>query len=763
MYFYSLHLFCFFFGICLSLSTVDLVMSITDSPEEKYNLGCADWEDDSIRYIQITRGGENVATEEEYISEPKLWKKEFEIAKRIKWKGLKRDSTVHATIPCLKESMMNKKGDIVNESNRKEYETRRLKQKLAMEICNILWNKLNYERQTAFDLFDPKCYVHFTKKEKSQFQKNVMSYFIAHATNSETLKERLFGEVIELEEKDETNLNELRRIANEHNLCLILHCEQENLLGEKKPMLITSKSFFFNIIGTIIRNESFEQINKGPSIVRLLLKLCEPSSSMEQQNPVSSINPKKQNQSILKNSSKVGKFKHPKNQNKISCSFKQYLEENSPKDLSKNYIREVNLQKEDYEIIERETLINDLIHKSILKITNKEKPNKEIWEELQEEILYKKKRKKKNALVASRTDLRDPIQLLKRFLEKDSNLLEYKDFLDELRSCTFQPNVHRYIQKEKNRRKNAQEKHNENSSNPNELPQQNGKDPGQSEGNDIFHHFNNTCKEIDNIKMDEYLNIFDTYYNNNTLLSKKGTASRLLDNPKHRTHRNQFRSANNINSNSVVVKMKKKPTQVHSKKNEWVNGLRGGYIRSHFNFSQADENEIQDEQKRKKNRLKQIDWGKKIRLTNRRLQTKVIPNIKLVKKLIEMDTSSHSYKEEPTTMLVRSKYTPSECDTSEKHLKKTNLIVKPNPLPLVDSSKEKVTKFLVPTPTKMHNYNRKIRIQNELKNFGELTTFAPPKIIAVESDTVLEDIRKELFALPDSVQMLRKYKNRTTN
>ncbi|CRG94656.1 conserved Plasmodium protein, unknown function [Plasmodium gallinaceum] len=625
----------------------------------------------------------------------------------------------------------------------REKETKSINKKLNFfdknilyEIATNLWDVINVEKENSLDLFNDQIYSNLTKEEKKNFINYVLPHFISYSESISSIKNGFFEKNINLKNKTHKNLSELKRIANENNLCLLINYDKENELTEERQMLITSKKVFFKIIREIIINEKLLDSENNNVILKSILQISENKEKIlnTEQNFFSKV-------SNIDNNSNF----HLKKSNDIN-KIHYRLKNNYPKKKKNNL-----LLKEDYDVIQNENAINDIIHNSIMELTKNPRTKDSSEKENNTTLLkYKNTTKKiKTYSKKYKKKVHDPLRILKAFLEKDSNILNYKEFFDELRSCTFQPNINKYIEEEKNNLKlkefEVKEKDNEEEE-INMLLKNDSSIINSQLYEYICKTVNDPYNNIKNINIMEYIKSFDMYYNNNMDKNTKNIIKYY--NPSHRISRKKFRTFNSCNPNSIKLKEKKK-TEIVNCKNAWANGLRGGYKSNYFNFSLNDQNEKEYELK-KKHRINQIDWGKRIRLSGRRLKAKVIPNLDLAHEIIE---NTNTYTEEPPTIIVKKNSSAYNCK-NEKN--KQSLINKEKGSNTNNFLKEE-TVFNIPTPIKTYKYNRSLIIKNELNNFSKLTSFVPPKVIAVKSENILEDIKRELLSLPESVYLINKF------
>lgn len=729
-----------------------------------------------IKHLYIQRKDDKNEIRKGWVNAPRLWKKESEICGKEPKKEFLKKGNEKKNRKRNEKNIKNigydnnKEGDFFNINKRVEENDMSLaKKKLLIEIATNLWNKLNVEKESAIDLFNDETYVHLSEEERKIFREHLLSYFIADSKNGNEIKIDSFAEKIDLRNKNQSNINELKRIAVENEFGILLNCDKRDLLSTEKPILIVPEFFFFQTIHNIVMNVEGLDDNRNSFLIIELLKM---SKRINMKTDIIN-NPWDITDHIYNGDENARRYMEKQNRedqnNKIKYSIKEYFP------IKKN---ERILLQDDYKIIERENMVNDLIHLSIKELSKNVKV-----EDVEEHIRARQndkrliKHKQNNEKIyASLCNKRstsgyDPLKILKQFLDKDSNILDYKDFLDEMRCCTFQPNVYKYIEEEKQHIKEKKELFKKDKKTLKEF--ENGKG---SDGENEKHLKNDTCNwilqslkkplyDVENIDMNKYLKIFDMYYCNQK--NTKKPSSTIYDNPTHRKNRNDFRNINSLNKNNTCFEAKEKKKSMNADyKNKWANELRGGYRSNTFRFSLQDKDENKLEIERN-DRSRNADWGKQIRLTSRRMKTRVIPNSYLVNEMVNLD---YTDEEEPTNFVVQQKSvlmydSPPRQNRIQGSLPKRTLLTlqqnkKEFQHDVINSKTDnsilfKKTNFLVPTPIKTHKRNRLLRMKNELKSFGELTSFAPPKVVAVESETLLDDIKNEILSLPESIRFLK--------
>lgn len=335
---------------------------------------------------------------------------------------------------------------------------------VALCVVEKLWNVLDIKSENTIDLLNDNIYNGLTKKGKHKFKKFILPYLKLKAYNLKAFK-LLDNENILSSKKDTNennliyNINKLKRVANENDVSLLLNLNDTNLLNTKKRkvgMLIISKKTFVNVIKEKIKIEN-TLLDPDNYILDTLLE-------MSKNKKYFFINKEKQQN--------LDKFKlyryydYPFEQrlnNAYSKVGNYIIKKKSPKN-DNNYDEIGNiLKKSDYELMEKENMLNKIIHESILQVTTKNKSNlirdetNHIKNDFENNNLYNDINRKKyvyreKLLKRKEKKCKDPLYILKKILEKDRNGLNYKQnmIMQELQECTFQPNVYKYLNHEKN-------------------------------------------------------------------------------------------------------------------------------------------------------------------------------------------------------------------------------------------------------------------------------------------------------------------------
>ncbi|SOV83023.1 conserved Plasmodium protein, unknown function [Plasmodium reichenowi] len=628
-----------------------------------------------------------------------------------------------------------------------------------LNIIESVWNLLNVEKENSIDLFNEQIYTYLNKKAKVIFENKLLPHFITNAHNENILENILFEKRINIKNKTHKNINELKRITNENDLNLLVRNNQgmhsKYHMDRKKcrDILLISKQAFFKIITNLVSNNKKVITSSNlynNTIYKTLLYILK--------NTNNEINKKIYTYSFYEENGIIQKKTYMnKHQAKgiLNTMHKNNTYENIEK--SKQFIKNNYLLKEDYDHIKNSYTLNDIIHNSIIQLSKgknvhyehtREKNNKQIKDYLDKNNLIKYAKENNISdthLHERRTLYNDPVYILKKFLERDRNILKYEDMWKDIAQYTFQPNIHKYIDIEYNQ--GIKKKENE------QIKDKQLNIKNIFKNNEHIMH-NNILTYMDNdefslleknekkkISDEKYLELIYQFYgthqanNNITMIRKKWDDE---SKPIHRISRYISRKNkilnndvvnNNILNNNVLYnsplgipkgKFVNCLLRNCEKKKKWQNELRNGYHRNNFNFSLNDEQEIKKECDERKKRINSYDWNKQIRLYERGLKTKVTQNYELYNNIIStnmnntnncMPTNIHQYE---------NNYKASN-NTLQK--KKNNNFDKINMCPLIIS------------------YNSSI---------------PTPKVVTIKStqDDILQNIKMEILSLPKSVQLL---------
>ncbi|SBS86747.1 hypothetical protein, conserved [Plasmodium ovale curtisi] len=338
------------------------------------------------------------------------------------------------------------------------------------EAACILWDTLDSKDEKSVDLLCDQTYAYFTKNGREIFQRDVLPNFILNAKKLSQVRRELFdGEEDHTNRFMNDNKSELKRFANENNLCLMINSDESFIpAGEKKKkkssMVILSKGAFFNIIKSCIK-KSNEELLTGQENT-----LTETILHMSKNKEMYFIT-KGENTILIKyGPNEWGNFS--------PCEGRRYGLIGA---MGKYQMREKNSHckgyphlRKDLEVIVKENVLNEVIHRSIIQVVKSIKgrgAEAEDEEAIMETPLYRgsKKHKKcekhekcqKCTHCAKRAKCvkcyqakyqkviekhKDPLTILKSFLERDNSPLNYLKITNELRECTFQPNVWKFIE-----------------------------------------------------------------------------------------------------------------------------------------------------------------------------------------------------------------------------------------------------------------------------------------------------------------------------
>ncbi|KYN96053.1 hypothetical protein PGSY75_1446100 [Plasmodium gaboni] len=594
---------------------------------------------------------------------------------------------------------------------------------ILLNIIESVWNLLNVEKESSIDLLNEQIYTFLNKKAKVIFEKKILPHFITNARNEKILENILFEKRINIRNKTHKNINELKRITNENDLDLLIKTNQrihsKYHMDRKKcrDILLISKPAFFKIITNIVCNNkkiitSSNLYNN--TIYKTLLY-------------------------ILKNTNKEI------NKNKIYENIQK----------TKHFIKNDYLLKEDYDHINNSYTLNDIIHNSIIQLSKGKslhykhdggKNNKQIIDYLDKNNLIKYKKEKRNISTTHiherRTLYNDPVYILKKFLERDRNILKYEDMWKDINQYTFQPNIHKYIDIEYNKEINKKIKKKEKEQiKDSQLNIKNiFKNNEHVVYNNVFTYMHND--EFSSLEKNEKKKISDEKYlelvyqiygthqaNNNVRTIRKKSYNESK--PIHRINRyisrnnkilnNDALNNNVLNYSSLGIPKEKLINSVHNnygKKKKWQNELRNGYDRKNFNFSLHDEQQIKKECDERKKRINSYDWNKHIRLYERGLKTKVIQNYELYNNIIS------------TNMNNTNKYISTNINEYDNYYKASNntFKIKNNNFDTINMCPLTISYNSIPTP----------------------------KVVTIKSKEhdILDNIKKEILSLPKSVQLL---------
>ncbi|GAB68125.1 hypothetical protein PCYB_126900 [Plasmodium cynomolgi strain B] len=632
-----------------------------------------------------------------------------------------------------------------------------------------IWNSLKRDEDNSVDLFNVDVYSSLTERGKEKFQKVILPYLLHNAQKVDELKNILFeDEANPSGEFHFKNVCQVKRVANENDLCLLAKWEGGSRLQMKTPppeMLIISRKAFFKII----QKECF--VKDGP----------------EHKNEV-----------LLRTIQQMWKYKEV---------FFSNNEENAllRGDISERYFTlsdwkkwsepsyktgEPPLLGEDYHVMENENMLNDVIHESIMLMSKNSGLRRSTEEEDPKKGDLSKgtlKRRKFTQMGGSRREKKcvDPMGILKAFLKKDSIGVGHNDALRELRECTFQPNVRKFVEAEVGhvarekvlQRGEKSEMHIKADMDANVDAKTEREDLFKQAGGHITSDVHKRLLEessaqhanrgMEDERVAKYLQMCCLSYGVDMEKESKQSTYKRHDTtrqPTHRESRKIWRSRTpKVSSYTFEASMmgarKNANVRTPNGKNAWIDGLRGGYISNYFNFSVVDKNGALCGLGACKH-----DYSRDIRLHGRRLKTKVIPNVDLSNNMLRSPFSNANCLAEgvdtPGGSLIPSRNTwvddgRNKIDgdrTIRRGEKKKSPSRASQPfLPLHNSQL---------TTAKWESQNVRAEGSNQLagKITGGCSSFAPsdpPKVIAVKWEKSLDDMEKELLCLPQSVRFVQ--------
>ncbi|ETB56249.1 hypothetical protein YYC_05699 [Plasmodium yoelii 17X] len=319
---------------------------------------------------------------------------------------------------------------------------------VALCVVEKLWKTLDIKCENSIDLFNNNIYDGLTKKGKEKFKKYILPHLKLKAYNLAALKlldnENILSSKKDINENNLIfNINKLKRVANENNVSLLLNLNDTNLLNKKKKKknientLLDPDNYILDTLLEMSKNKKYFFINKEKQQNLDKFKLYRYYDYPFEQR--------------LNNAySKVGNY---------------IIKKNSQKNDNNNNYDEIGniLKKSDYELMEKENMLNKIIHESILQVSKKNKSNlirdesNHIKNDFENNNLYNNVNRKKyvyreKLLKRKEKKCKDPLYILKKILEKDKKDINYKQnvIMQELQECTFQPNVYKYLNYEKN-------------------------------------------------------------------------------------------------------------------------------------------------------------------------------------------------------------------------------------------------------------------------------------------------------------------------
>ncbi|SCM11910.1 conserved Plasmodium protein, unknown function [Plasmodium chabaudi adami] len=577
----------------------------------------------------------------------------------------------------------------------------------ALCVVEKLWNMFDTKSENSIDLFNDNIYNGLTRKGKNKFKKYILPHLKLNAYNLEALKLLDDGN-IQSNKKDinknnlKYNINKLKRVANENNVSLLLNLNDAHLLNTKKKegrMLIISKKTFVNIIKEKIKTEN-TLLDSDNYILDTLLEMSKNKKQFF-------IN--KEKEQTLHKFKLYRYYDYPFEQrlNNAHSKVVNYIIKKNPK---KNDINDETgniLKKTDYELMEKENMLNKIIHESILQVSKKNKSNlikdeaNHIKNNFGNGNFYDSNSRKKflyreTLLKRKENKCKDPLYILKKILEKDRNNLNYKQntIMRELQECTFQPNVYKYLSHEKSdimtqkKRKNIMEKIKKQDQVIENIFSDNTDSIIAKEVHG--HILKQNAKKYYNTTSED-MNYFNSHFlENRVSINNYGRIDRKHEHPTHRECRNARRTGpinynNKINSRMIKI-----------------------------NYEN--------------------NWNNEVRLIGRGLKPKIVPNFNLSQKINNMSMRTNN-EHASDKMVTYQNWNRTKQMTNSTSTKNSNNVKKRN-----------------------HRIKNNISYsvgKNDLMKsvmFNSINIIEPktPKIIGVEDkDENLEKIEKLLLSLPN--------------
>ncbi|SCO74454.1 conserved Plasmodium protein, unknown function [Plasmodium vivax] len=627
-----------------------------------------------------------------------------------------------------------------------------------------IWNSLNRGEDNSVDLFNVDVYSFLTERGKEKFQKVILPHLLYNAQKVDELKNVLFEDEANPSggEFHLKNVCQVKRVANENDLCLLVKLEggrgsRPEVKTPPHEMLVLSKKAFFKIIqrGCFATN-GLE--HKSEVLLRTVLQMWKHKEVFFSNNRESA---------LLRGDNSQGGV--------ILSDWKKWSERNCN-------AGEPSLLREDYHVMENENVLNDVIHESILLLTKNGRLRCSTEGDPQngDLLMGTLKRRKFTQMRGSRREKKcvDPMGILKAFLKKDAGGVKHNDALSELRECTFQPNVRKFVEAEVGRV--AREKR--------EMHTKEGID-AKAEREDLFeraggHIASDVHKRLleessaehanrgtEDERVATYLQMCCLSYGvDMEKESKRSTYNRhdVTRQPTHRESRKIWRSRTPKMSShtfeaNIMGERKNASVRTPNGKSAWADGLRGGYISNYFNFSVVDKNGALYGSTACK-----PDYSRDIRLHGRKLKTKVVPNVDLSNDMLRSPFSNANCLalggDSPGGLLspsgnttvddVRNKIDGDRTITRGGKKKPPSWGSQPF-LPLHSSGL---------TSAKWEPQSVRGEVSGEVsgqlggritKACSSISPSDPPKIIAVKWERSLDDIEKELLCLPRSVRLVQ--------
>ncbi|KEG04528.1 hypothetical protein YYE_00103 [Plasmodium vinckei vinckei] len=574
----------------------------------------------------------------------------------------------------------------------------------ALCVVEKLWNIFDIKSENFIDLFNDSIYNGLTKKGKNKFKKYILPHLKLKAYNLEALKlldDENIGSSKEGMNKNNLkyNIDKLKRIANENDVSLLLNFNDTHLLNTKKKegrMLIISKKTFINIIKEKIKTEN-RLLNPDNYILDTLLEISKNKKQFF-------IN--KEKGKIMDKFKLYRYYDYPFEQrlNNAHSKVVNYIIKKNFKKNDNNGDEAGNiLKKLDYEVMEKENMLNKIIHESILQVSkkNKSNPTKDETNHIKNNfgncnfynINHKKFMYRETLLKRKEKKCKDPLYILKKFLEKDRNDLNYKQntIIRELQECTFQPNVYKYLSREKSdmtqkKRKNIIEKIKKEDQVIENIFSDN---TDSIIAKEVYEHIlKQNAKKYYNTTSED-MNYFNSHFLENR--NNYGRIDRKHEDPTHRICRNARRTGlinynNKINSRMIKI-----------------------------NYEN--------------------NWNNEIRLNGRGLNAKIIPNFNLYQKINNMSIRTNNEHLSGKMVEYQNFNRKKQMTNSTSTKSNNNNVKKINPRIKNDIS---------------YSVGKNDFMKSVMFNSINIIEPKTPKIIGVEdNDANLEKIEKLLLSLPN--------------
>ncbi|PFH35276.1 hypothetical protein BESB_061630 [Besnoitia besnoiti] len=399
----------------------------------------------------------------------------------------------------------------------------------------------------------------------------------------------------------------------------------------------------------------------------------------------------------------------------------------------------------------------------------------------------------------------DPLVILERFCSQLTEDREYPKLVEAIRECTFQPNIHKFVAKEKKTQQAVVEIQSEAKADAKKcavgvaqgkLGAAKGRsgefddavDGSPSTQNRVDSLFNTLDQPFNYIFAADIKQWLKTEADNYSASDEEAVEKKKQQGWKRwevegRTpqYRGPFKDRSRQRllaqgSGELVVDTQEvahtrtpsvAPKRRSTPYNEWVDGLRGGYVPNDMDFHVGPSERGNE---KKLERYEMRDWSRYIRLDERAVETRVIPNEEIIDAICESELPSAVPP--PPTIWVRRRrwvpgaergpdaatYTATHFHTGDEQVaglvpagkpaaltrQQAKAFKKPFPQP-------EPTTFVVPTPLKLDRLRQKYRLYMQLRNgteVGEIRT--PPRVVALRKD-VLKDIEAEVLREPPSL------------